>query len=67
MIAEVITLGVIGVVSYVTGDDRRKIKMHNIGADIVDVAKDIASSTVQGAKGLVNKVKSKYQNNDMNY
>ena len=41
--------------------------MRNIGADIVDVAKDIASSTVQGEKGLVNKVKSKYQNNDMNY
>lgn len=67
MIAEVITLGVIGVASYVTGDDSRKIKMRNIGADIVDVAKDVASSTVQGAKDLINKIKSKYQNNDMNY
>lgn len=46
MIAEVITLGVIGVVSYVTGDDRRKIKMRNIGADIVDVAKDIDRKSV---------------------
>ena len=67
MIAEVITLGVIGVASYVTGDDSRKIKMRNIGADIVDVAKDVASSTVQGAKDLINKIKSKYQNIDMNY
>lgn len=63
MIAEVITLGLIGVASYVTGDSSRKSKMRQIGSDIVDVA----ASTVQGTKDLVNKIKSKCQNSDMNY
>lgn len=67
MITEVITLGVIGVASYVTGDNSRKSKMRKIGSEIVDVAKDVATSTVQGTKDLVSKIKSKCQNNDMNY
>ena len=67
MIAEVITLGLIGVASYVTGDSSRKSKIRQIGSDIVDVAKDVAASTVQGTKDLVNKIKSKCQNSDMNY
>ncbi len=54
MIAEVITLGLIGVASYVTGDSSRKSKMRQIGSDIVDVAKDVGNSTVQVTKDFIN-------------